>query len=141
MKKMTKKISAVLCSLTVMLSSATALMANAGNTSDTKWSSGNNYCRAKDDDTSIYVKNSSDYYYSYASVYGETTANDNQKKDVGYYNGTRLTTQNLTLPARSERQIRQFVHELGYPYVHIFFTGSGYGVWSPDSVGSYTLAN
>ncbi|MDE5854989.1 MAG: hypothetical protein K2H19_08020 [Ruminococcus sp.] len=141
MKKMTKKISAVLCSLTVMLSSATALMANAGNTSDTQWYSGHDYCRRKYDDTSVYVKNSSDYYYSYASVYGETTANGNQKKDVSRYGGTKLATENLTIPARSERQIRQFVYELGYPYVHIYFTGSGYGVWSPDSVGSYTLAN
>lgn len=141
MKKMTKKISAVLCSLTVMLSSATALMANAGNTSDTSWSSGYDYCRPKLDDTSVYVKNTSDYYYAYASVYGEDSATGKQDIDVSYYNGTRLNTKNLTIPARSERQIRQFVYELRHQYVHIYFTGNSSGWWSPDSSGSYTLAN
>lgn len=141
MKKMMRKIGAALCSLTVMMSSASALMTNAGNTTDTFWSSGYNYCREKLDKTSVYVKNVSDYNYAYASVYGENEENEKYKKPVNYYNGTRLATENLTIPARSERQIRQFVGEIGYPYVHIYFTGSSSGWWSPDSVGSYTLAN
>lgn len=141
MKKMMKKIGAALCSLTVMMSSASALMTNAGDTTDTQWSSGYDYCRRKYDKTSVYVKNTSDYYYAYASVYGEYTEDGAQKKPVNYYNGTRLATENLTIPARSERQIRQFVGEIGYPYVHIYFTGNSSGWWSPDSVGSYTLAN
>lgn len=141
MKKIMRKIGAALCSLTVMMSSASALMTNAGDTTDTQWASGNNYCRRKYDDTSVYVKNTSDYYYAYASVYGENKEDEKYKKPVNYYNGKRLATENLTIPARSERQIRQFVYELTYPYVHIYFTGSSSGWWSPDSSGSYTLAN
>lgn len=110
------------------------------NTSDTSWSSGNSYVRRKYNDTSIYVVNGGPSVK--VSVYGRETKYGSNKS-VSTYNGSTLTTGGLTLPSNSTRQIRQFIHEKGYPYACINFYGSNSssGVWSPDSIGSYDLLN
>ena len=46
-----------------------------------------------------------------------------------------------SLPARSQRLIRQFIYENGNQFAKAVFSGGGSGWWSPDSVGSYTYAN
>ena len=54
---------------TLSLGMMVSIPANASS-SDTYWSSGNSYIRDKDNASSVYVQNVSDYYYSWVTVYG-----------------------------------------------------------------------
>ena len=116
------------------------------NTGDTDWSVGHDYCRVKEDSSSVYVKNVSLLYTAKVSVYGADYVNGTL---VNYtVNGQNFSALNLTLPVNCERQIRQNVWEYGHTYAHIYFAnpGSGYnsscGKWSPDCYGtSYTYLN
>lgn len=128
------------------------------NTADSSWTGGSTTCfgefnngvhcyhRRKYNSTSIYVKNSSSKNAK-ISVFGEYSMYYPMRYDVSYYYNdytqkiTKGTT-DITIPANSERLVQQFIHENGFKYAHVHFTTSGTnGVWSPDSVGSYYLAN
>lgn len=109
------------------------------NTSDTSWTSGNSYVRLKRNNTSIYVLNGGTQ--TNVSVYGRTSQYSSQYS-VSTFNGSTIATTNLTLPSYSQRFIRQFINEKGYPYAYIsFYNGNTHGEWSPDSVGSYPTIN
>lgn len=131
----------IVAAATLSLGMAGSISANAS-TSDTYWSSGNSYTRDKDNDSSVYVQNVSDYYYSWVTVYGRKSG-DNTDYEVSYNpaTGQSLTTHDVTIPARSQRRVRQFVYERGYRLVKVVFSGSGSGWWSPDCAGTYTYAN
>ena len=119
--------------------SAISPMSNSGDTSDTPWSSGNGYARRKYNDTSIYVLNGGTQ--TNVSVYGKNAENGSAFS-VSTYNGSTITTTNLTLPSYSRRLIRQFIYEKNYPYAYIsFYNGNTHGYWSPDSVGPYETIN
>lgn len=107
------------------------------NTTDTVWYAGNDYCRRKFTDSSLYVKNSSMYHNVTLNVWGRKTKYGN---DEGV--GGSVTVFNLTLPANSIREVRQNINENSCLYAHIYFVGSGAsGVWSPDCSGSYQKLN
>lgn len=109
------------------------------NTEDTSWSSGNGYVRRKYNDTSIYVLNGGTQ--TNVSVYGRTSKYSSEYS-VSTFNGSTIVTTNLILPSHSQRLIRQFIYEKGYPFAYIsFFNGNTHGDWSPDSVGSYPTIN
>lgn len=136
-----KKLMSTISAFTLSVGMTISITANAS-TNDTSWNSGNNYIRDKDTSSSIYIKNSSDYYYSYVTVYGRNSGgNIDYAVNSHPITGQTVNTYNVTIPARSERAIRQFVYERGYPLVNAIFSGSGYGWWSPDSYGTYTPAN
>lgn len=62
-------------------------------------------------------------------------------KQKGILYGQVVVTHDLSIPARSQRLIRQFIYENGNQFAKAVFSGGGSGWWSPDSVGSYTYAN
>lgn len=133
--KLTAAISAVTLAFASMLTSA----AYAANTYDTDWDFSAGYIREKMDNSSVYVKNTSDVN-ALISVYAYTT--DGYIHDASTYKGSTLKTKDVSIPARSERLVKQFIYELGYRYAYVHFTGPGsHGCWSPDSIGSYPYAN
>ena len=135
--KLTATISAVTLAVTSMLS----LTSNAANTYDTDWDFSTGYIRPKEDDSSIYVKNTSDVN-ALISVYAYTYTQGGKIHDASTYKGSTLKTKDVPIPARSERLVKQFINELGYVYAYVYFTGPGsHGCWSPDSIGSYPSAN
>ena len=141
MKTNAKKLMSILSALTLSVGMVSSISANAS-TTDTYWNSGYSYTRDKDNDSSIYIYHISDYYYSYVTVYGRKSG-DNTDYEVNVHpsTGQTVTTHNLTLPARQQRLVRQFINERGCPIAKVVFSGSGSGWWSPDSYGSYPYAN
>lgn len=141
MKTIVKKLMSIIGAATLSLGMAVSISANAS-TSETPWISGSSYIRDKDSSSSVYVQNVSDYYYSWVTVYGRKSR-DNTDYEVNYNpaTGQTLTTHDVTIPARSQRRVRQFVYERGYRQAKVVFSGSGSGWWSPDCDGSYTFAN
>lgn len=144
-----KKIAAFFAATLMTASMAVSVSASAAiyytdpnkypNTADTSWSSGNSYVRRKYNDTSIYVLNGDTQ--TNVSVYGRTSQYS-AEYSVSTFNGSTIATTNLTLPANSQRLIRQFINEKGYPYAYIsFYNGNTHGEWSPDSVSSYPTIN
>lgn len=127
--------------LTLTLGMVASLPASAS-INDTSWAAGGSYIRDKDNASSVYVQNTSDYYYATVSVYGRKS-NDNTDYEVNRNNknGQVVVTHDLSIPARSQRLIRQFIYENGNQFAKAVFSGGGSGWWSPDSVGSYTYAN
>ena len=127
--KVTNRAISTLLSLVTMVS-MTSMVATAANTSDTAWLGGNEYCRYKADDSSVYVMNTSMLYGTYVTVYGEYSATGNEKHDIG--GGVTY------VPPNSVCYITQYCYEWGYPYLHICFSvidnRPAGGWWSPDSV-------
>lgn len=141
MKTNAKKLMSIVGAATLSLGMMVSISANASSR-DTEWISGKSYIRDKDNSSSVYVQNVSDYYYSWVTVYGRISG-DNTDYEVDYNpaTGQTLTTHDVTIPARSQRRVRQFVYENGYRLAKVVFSGSGSGWWSPDCEGTYPYAN
>lgn len=112
------------------------------NTLDTQWYAGNDYCRPKFNNSSIYVQNVSMLYGAYVDVAGRETATGyNYSVSIGSY-----YTTNIYLPANRTGEIYQGIAEHRNPklnYAHITFrkanssAGVASGNWSPDCAGTY----
>ena len=133
-----KKAAAVFAAaMTILSTSAASAFAS---TTDIGWEGVTNRIRSKDNTSSVYVYNQS-YKDGTVSVYGYKNGYNYSVSSCSGYRNTYKTT-NVTIPARSRREVHQFVKEKGYPSVHIYFnTDKTYGVWSSDTAGSYTSAN
>jgi len=139
--KITNKIVSILISISILFS-AYSIEVNAANTSQTFWCSGNDYCRAKEDSSGVFVSNTSSYS-TYFSIYGEDS--ESGKDFYSLYTLPTTIYQNvyignyICIPGFTERVIRPNIPNYNYyPYLHIvFYSGNAYGLWSPDSVGTY----
>ena len=159
--KMFNKIAAALLSVLTVASMGIVISASATNydnptdqygkpynpnTADTSWLAGNDYCRPKFNDSSIYVKNVSMIYGAYVDVRGRASkyGSDYAVSINGH------STSNVYLPANRAGEIYQGINEHRNPqlsYAHVYFkkpngsTGATSGVWSPDCAGSYSPLN
>lgn len=113
------------------------------NTGDTQWYAGNDYCRPKFNDSSIYVQNVSMSYGAYVDVKGRSYLyGENFPVSIGGH-----ATSNIYLPANRTAGIYQGIYEYGYSFAHITFrkantnAGAASGNWSPDCSGSYPTLN
>lgn len=141
MRKISHKIAVAISSVALAMASISSIVANAS-CADIWWSAGNGYTAPKDNSTSVYVNNISNYYV-HISVYGRKSGS-NKNEPVNTYNGRTIQTTDVTIPGNSKREVHQYVHENGYPIVYAYFTsysGNGNGWWSADTCGSYTVAN
>lgn len=89
MKTNAKKLMSIVGAATLSLGMMVSISANASS-SDTYWSSGNSYTRDKDNASSVYVQNVSDYYYSWVTVYGRKSG-VNTDYEVNYNPATGQT--------------------------------------------------
>lgn len=136
-----KKIFSAISAVALSLGMTVSIPVHAS-TANSSWYGGGSFVRDKDDYTSIYIQNVSDYYYAWVTVKGRKSGdNTDYEVNVSDLDGQTVTTHDLTIPARSERLVRQFVKENDCQFAKVIFTGGGSGWWSPDSVGSYTYAN
>lgn len=143
-KKLMSKVSLALA-LGVMASGVSSIPAYAANTSDTPFyfsvgfsydQAGETGSRFKENSTSVYMKSNNDL-----SLWVQTK---------GYNSGRweNYTKRGHAVIGRGEWFIHNYIHESGAPSAKLNITSekygtSGYadGVWSPDSVGSYPVAN
>lgn len=136
-----KKVMSIVSAAALSLGMMASISANASS-KDSQWYSGSSFTRDKDNDSSVYIQNVSDYYYSWVTVYGmkidDTT---NYEVNVHPTTGQTVNTHDVTIPARSQRRVRQFINERGCQFAKVVFTGNGSGWWSPDCDGTYPLAN
>ena len=136
--KITNKIVSLLISTSILFS-AYSIEVNAANTSQTFWSSGNDYCREKEDCSGVYVSNFS-VNSAYFNIYGENSEFGNDfyplytSSPTKYQNG--YLENCICIPGFTERVIRpNNSNYTYYPYLHIvFYSGNASGLWSPDSV-------
>lgn len=141
MKKISYKIAAAVSAATLAIASVGSVVTNASCT-DRPWRVGTGDIADKDGDTSVYVNNVSNYYV-HVSVYGRYSG-DNYNYPVNSYKGKTIQTTDVTIPGNSKREVHQFVKEIGYPLVYVYFSsysGNGNGWWSADTCGSYPVAN
>ena len=142
MKKKICKITAIIVSAVSMLSMG-MISASATSYPTHAWSVGSNDYDEKQTASSIYVRNDGNTSV-YMNVYGRKMSSST-KYDVG---GGVYQTYGITIPANSNRLVRQYVKEYGYYYAYVEFwstvANSSTGVWSPDfdtSTGSFPNAN
>lgn len=141
MRKISYKIASIASAAFLAIASVGSVAANASCT-DRPWRVGTGDIADKDGDTSVYVNNVSNYYV-HVSVYGRKSGS-NKNEPVNTYKGRTIQTTDVTIPGNSKREVHQYVHELGYPLVYVYFSsysGNGNGWWSADTCGSYTVAN
>ncbi len=108
------------------------------------------YARNKTDDSSLYL-NITDMNYTYALVqarganvaYGITLSNTTNET----YSLTKGSCEYVTCWKNHEYSVHSLIYEDNYSYATLAFH-AGYaandhvtGVWSPDSIGTYTDAN
>lgn len=139
-----KKLAAVLALSGVLFAGSLVPASAAGNIDDTAFefkfawwnTTGNTEGRAKNDNTSSYVNCTwipGGGFRVYVDGYGSN----------GYVD---CTVREAYIPDTGEYQVLNLVYERGYRTARLGGTksfGNTYasGVWSPDSVGSYTIAN
>lgn len=140
--KITNRIVSILISTSILFS-AYSIEVNAANTSQSFWSSGNNYCRAKEDCSGVYVYNSS-ANSAYFNIFGENSEFGNDyfslyTSPTNIYQNVNIENY-ICIPCFTERIIRPNIYNnTCYPYLHIvFYPGNAYGLWSPDSVDMYS---
>lgn len=117
---------------------------NAVNYHDSFWVCGTQYARHKNDDSSVYVNNTSNGEVK-MDLWGKK-ATDETKVHVGCPSSTaahKYKDENITVPNNGPRMLNQFIFErkLTYACVRFYSVNGGSGYWSPDTLGTYDIIN